>query len=365
MTSIQKQRNINIDLIRCCAIFTVISVHFFLNNGFYTEPITGLMMYFMVFMRTTFMICVPLFLLITGYLMNHKELSAKYYHGILHTLQIYIISMVLCILFKRFYLHENISIKYALFSVFGGDIAYSWYVEMYIGLFLLIPFLNVLYHGLQTKKKKKLLILTLLFCTTLPSLLNIFDLFNLDFWICPSVSSTYVTLIPDWWTTLYPITYYYIGAYIKEYDIKLSVKKTFILLLGALIVFSAFNYYRSYPGTFSHGAYNYWGGFENVITSTLSFLLLLHLDLKKIPYSLSKIIIKISNLSFGAYLLSYISDSVIYPYLIAAVPNMRHRLKWYFLVIPLSFLLSLILSEIVTLICRLLHTIYNLTKKQN
>lgn len=73
MTTLHKKRNINIDLIRCCAIFAVISVHFFRNNGFYTEPVIGWRMYLMVFMRTTFMICVPLFLLITGYLMNRKE----------------------------------------------------------------------------------------------------------------------------------------------------------------------------------------------------------------------------------------------------------------------------------------------------
>lgn len=30
-----KKRNINIDLIKCIAVFSVISVHFFLNNGFY------------------------------------------------------------------------------------------------------------------------------------------------------------------------------------------------------------------------------------------------------------------------------------------------------------------------------------------
>ncbi len=256
MTPLHKKRNINIDLIRCCAIFTVISVHFFRNSGFYAEPLIGWRMLLMTFMRTTFMICVPLFLLITGYLMNSKELNVKYYHGIIHTLQIYIVSTILCILFERYYLHNNLSIKYAVFSIFGGDIAYSWYVEMYIGLFLLIPFLNILYHGLETQKRKQFLIITLLFCTACPSLLNIFDLFNSDFWIRPSVSSTYVTLLPDWWTMLYPITYYYIGAYIKEYDIKLSTRKTIFLLLGSLTIFSVFNIYRSYPDTFVSGAYN-------------------------------------------------------------------------------------------------------------
>ena len=75
-----KQRNINIDLIKCIAVISVISVHFFWNTGYYTEPMLGKRMLFMTFMRTSFMVCVPLFLIITGYLMCGKKLSAKYFY---------------------------------------------------------------------------------------------------------------------------------------------------------------------------------------------------------------------------------------------------------------------------------------------
>lgn len=37
----KKSRNINLDLIRCLAVFSVISVHFFLNTGFYDEEVIG------------------------------------------------------------------------------------------------------------------------------------------------------------------------------------------------------------------------------------------------------------------------------------------------------------------------------------
>ena len=78
----QKERNINLDLIRTVAVISVISVHFFLNSGFYSLPLLGKTMYISTVFRTLFMICVPLFLLLTGYLMNKKELSKKYYGGI-------------------------------------------------------------------------------------------------------------------------------------------------------------------------------------------------------------------------------------------------------------------------------------------
>lgn len=51
-----KKRNINLDIIRSIAVFSVLSVHFFLNNGFYTEIIKGKRMFVMFTMRTAFMI---------------------------------------------------------------------------------------------------------------------------------------------------------------------------------------------------------------------------------------------------------------------------------------------------------------------
>ena len=29
-------------------------------------------------------------------------------------------------------------------------------------------------------------------------------------------------LIPDWWINIYPLTYYFIGCYLKEYQIKMK-----------------------------------------------------------------------------------------------------------------------------------------------
>ena len=77
-----KKRNVNIDLVKCIAVFSVISVHFFANTGFYDKTISGSNMHIAVLFRTLFMICVPLFMIVTGYLMKNKILSKKYYLGI-------------------------------------------------------------------------------------------------------------------------------------------------------------------------------------------------------------------------------------------------------------------------------------------
>lgn len=63
-----KERNLNADLIRCVAVFSVVSVHFLKNNGFYSTPVIGGDMLLMCIYRSLFMACVPLFLMLTGFL---------------------------------------------------------------------------------------------------------------------------------------------------------------------------------------------------------------------------------------------------------------------------------------------------------
>ena len=41
---------------------------------------------------------------------------------------------------------------------------YSWYIEMYLGLFLLIPFLNILYNNLASQRHKQILVITFVIC---------------------------------------------------------------------------------------------------------------------------------------------------------------------------------------------------------
>ena len=105
------------------------------------------------------MISVPLFLLLTGYLMRKKELSKKYYSGIKKTLSIYILASLACLIYKVLFLNMNYSLFGIIKDILGFSLAkYSWYIEMYIGLFLLIPFLNLIYNNLKTKKEKQTLI---------------------------------------------------------------------------------------------------------------------------------------------------------------------------------------------------------------
>lgn len=136
-------------------------MHFFLNSGFYNESIIGKRMLFMCIVRSFFIICVPMFITLTGYLMNKKEFSKKYYNGLFHTLIIYFICSVVYFVFSYFYFNQevNIQIFFQNLLSFNGT-RYAWYIEMYIGLFLMIQFLNLVFNHLKDKKHVWALLLT-------------------------------------------------------------------------------------------------------------------------------------------------------------------------------------------------------------
>ena len=95
-----ESRNTSLDIIRVVAVFLVNSVHFFLYNGFYTETVQGVPYFVMTVMRVLFTACVPLFMILTGYLMSKKTLSKSYYKGIRKTLIVYALATVACIAVK-------------------------------------------------------------------------------------------------------------------------------------------------------------------------------------------------------------------------------------------------------------------------
>ena len=58
--TMHSQRDIGLDISRIVAFMSVTCVHFFLNTGFYQQPVNGIKMYLMVLLRTMFMVCVPI-----------------------------------------------------------------------------------------------------------------------------------------------------------------------------------------------------------------------------------------------------------------------------------------------------------------
>lgn len=355
-----QSRNASMDIIRIVAAFTVLSVHFFLHNGFYGNIVQGVPMYIMVLMRTLFSVCVPLFMILTGYLMSHKTLSRKYYSGISKTLIVFVLATLACMIFKAVHDNEPLSLKSFILGTLDFTGAnYSWYIEMYIGLFLLVPFLNLAYNKLKNKRQKQVLVLTLVFLTIIPTLFNIFNFDNPAWWSDPKSSDAFAKLVPSWWMGFYPIAYYFTGCYIREYGIKLKTRSMLVLFLLAIMIFGTFNFYRSYGTTFKSGIYVYWYGFEPYILSVLLFVLLSRIKTDNMNEKVKFVLWKVSDLALGIYLISYIFDMLVYPVLNEKITTMTDRLPFYFVTVPIVFICSMLASAVMNIAAKYIQIFFN------
>ncbi len=321
-------------------------------------------MLLMCMVRSLFMVCVPLFLILTGYLMTNKKLSRRYYRGIVKTLEIYLLASLACLLFKKFALGYTVTVTSAFFDILNFKAAnYAWYIEMYIGLFLMIPFLNLIYHGLSGKRQKQALVLTMVVLTMLPKLVNNFNFTEAGWWSSPPVSTQYQPLVPDFFTGMYPITYYFIGSYFREYGFALSRKKTAFLFLSLAALFGCYNYWRSGGGTFVWASNSTWGG-ENLLTASLLFGFLLQVKVERAPGAVKSALVFVSNRSLGLYLVSWMFDRIVYDaYLNLYVPVAADRFRFYPLAVGAVFAGSAGGAVLLYLVRDTLQRIICLTKK--
>lgn len=347
-------RNTSMDVIRIAACYLVCSVHFFLNTTYYSYPIDTPKMFFYTVLRTGCMICVPLFLVLTGYLMNGKKASLSYYWGLEKTLLTYLLASIACMCYKKFVINWTVHANDIL-SFTGAP--YAWYVEMYIGLFLLIPFLNLIWQGLTTKRQKQGLMISLLILTALPSIINIFNFDSALWWSLPATSAEYVKILPAWWKAFYPITYYFTGAYLREFPSKFKKPHLFLLILISVAAFGIFNCYRSYGSKFVWGIWQDWGALPILINTVLVFRFISSFDMNRLPNGVRWLLAKISDLCLGTYLLSWIPDNNIYAYLNQTFPNVPDKMKYFFVVPLLVFSIATVFSLVIHLIGMLIHKV--------
>ncbi len=325
----EKKHDLNLDLIRSLALVLVLGMHFYDNSGFYTISLQGAGDYIAALGRMLCTTCVPLFLLLSGWLCSPKKLGPRYYLGILRIMEVYFISTLACILFEALYLHNFMSLRDMAGGLINFEInGYAWYVLLYGGLFLMMPFLNMMYAGCSNKNQQLVLIFSFLALSVLPSLFN-----------------SFVHVYSLWWAKLYPICYYFTGAFLREH---LGRRRSGPLALAFVLVLAGFCLFNQFY--FRGEAYNYEGvHYEHYQVYTLSvllFMLLYSLDLGRLPGLCSRLIGKTAELSFAAYLMSWISDGIIYREFVPHFPEPRDRFVWVFLLVPLALLSSLLMAQL-------------------
>lgn len=328
------ERESGLDLLRTFAILFVVGVHFFLHTDFYKVPVSDINMMLQVSLRWLFTMCVPLFILLTGYFQTEKKPEMKYFKKLIPILGIYLFYSVLSVLMRALYLKEDKSIIKWIADIFVFDAdKYSWYINMYIGLFLIIPFLNLIHKNINNIKNYRIFLLILVSITGLPELFQ-----YLSFHYSPLK----VLTLSNWWIGIYPVTYYFLGAYIREYRPKLNKKLAALCLITVVLLETFITVFFCRNKVFSAVIGGY--GSLLIMIEALMFFIIVY-DIKLNNRRLKRLSATISVLSLDIFLCSYISDKLIYTYVMKNIFKSQQQIMYYYIFIVMtSFISAFVIS---------------------
>lgn len=290
-----QRRSAGLDILRVLAVTFVVGSHFFLNTKFNQTNFSSASMFVLGMLQTLTMANVPLFLMLTGYLNLNKRLSRSYYRAGVRVVVSYLVISAITIAFRILWKGEHMSALQWLLSVTSfRAINYAWYIEMWIGLFILTPFLNVLWHNLESRRHRQVLIATLFTMTALP---NFFNRYGIE-------------LVPEFWTALFPLTYYFLGAYVREYQPTVNRRWLVLGILAICLVNPLINIvvasHRPMLHLIGDGV-----GIFGVPMTVMMFMLFYKCDIRS--GALRAAVAKVSVLSLDIYLFSWIFDQLMYP----------------------------------------------------
>ena len=334
----KKQRILGLDIIRDIAFFALVSVHFFLNTQLYGMQVNSGKVYLAVILRMLSMVCIPLFLMLTGYLKLNKSLDKKYYAGLVRIVLIYVFAMFFNYTFYHFWdnrilTHASLAKDILLF------LDSAWYIGMYIGLYLISPFLNKLFLNLS-KQEERILLFSMLFVVSLPTVANAFG----------------VKILPDWWVGIYPIMYYFLGCHFSKNELKISNRKRLLIFVGSVLLMVGFTLFMTHGKVFDFSKWNDWGSPFTVLLSCAVFMLCLGVFRdRKVPKLVQKIIVFISTFSFVGYLVSPVLERIVYKKVVPVGVSFQERFNYYIVAVLSVALLSLLISVFITKIYELLY----------
>lgn len=327
-----KNRDLSLDLVRTLAVCQVLTVHFFTNSEFLKVPLTGPIMVVGAVIRTVMMTCVPLFLLLSGYLCGNWRWSRDYYWKGARVLTAYLLSSALCLIWKAVFWDGSLNPLTWVREVLNFNAApYSWYIEMYLGLFLLIPFINAAWETLEDRGRLALTA-TMVVLGILPSLLNL-----------SRYTDVQVQLIPGWWEKIYPLAYYCLGRWLREHPLRWRRSLCLVLSLVPAVLGGILHWVKAAGGPLAFLDVTYWNGTLTAISAVLLFSALAGADLSRWPCVLQRGIGTLSRLSLTIYLVSWIPDQVYTRYLLSGT-SIGRQLLLGFLLIPVSLLCATLLA---------------------
>lgn len=236
------ERQSNIELLRILAIMGVIVLHYgnpSIGGGLSYVKEGSINSYVLYLLISLFACAVDLFMIISGYFMcNSKAISLwkplkLIIQVIAFRIGLYLFSLVIS--------GGGLSIK----TLLGRFIPANYFVILYCTVYVLSPFINVLFEKLSLKSLKQLMICCFLLFSVYPTMVDVLSEFTGKQFLGLSSIGMYGS---QWgYSVINFMLMYMIGAYIRKCDFKinfLSSNKLFAFLgvfLGVLFLWARMN----------------------------------------------------------------------------------------------------------------------------
>lgn len=290
-----KERNSNFELMRIIAMLFIVLWHIYLYGGIKNNPriINTNIAIIFEFISFILMVHVNSFVILTGYFQSKADFKIKKFFSLLDSMFFY--RIIFLILFCSLGI-ITLTKAEMIDKIFTRD---YWFIQVYLVLYLVSPFLNIFIKKIDKKNYQKLLLVLFFILSIIPFITG---------------NKTYV--FNDGYNLSNFIYMYLIGGYLRKYPIKesyifkiLSKNLYRLVLVFVFILCFMINYMNTKTfgllsssntvlglinSNYSH-IYNVYSN-PFVIIQTISFFLLFEsIDFK------SKIVNKISSLVLGVY----------------------------------------------------------------
>lgn len=269
-----------------------------------------------------------LYMLLTGFLCCNKQFGKTFYKSGLKVILSYIFFSILTVIVNIYIFHTGMTWKSGLLGILSfSTIPYAWYIEMWIGLFLLAPFLNIWYKALPNIKMKLYLIALLFLLSALPDFFNRYSMH----------------LVPQYWENVYPLAFYFTGCFIREYQPVVSKRIILFVILLITMISPAVTMLTGHP-TFLHIT----GDRNGIFASAIAIAVFLAFYNTNMNSSFGKTIFKsISLRSLDIFLCSAIFDFYLYPLFKENFFISQSQFGiFYFIIVPLIFIICYTIASI-------------------
>lgn len=255
-----------IELLRITAMLGIITLHY--NNGralVYVQDENNIKKYILYFLESMNICAVNLFVLISAYFLccTQKRRIRKVIELIIQVMVFneiyYIIQVILG--------NDELSVR----SIAGNLVPSNYYVILYSALYIISPYLNMVFKGWNKKEWNKFIITIVCLFSVYPILVDLSgEILNKE-WFGLSTVGAWGN--QQGFTITNFVLIYFIGAYIRFNNMKINKRKNFIMILVVIFIILAWSIFNDHTKHFgSRSAWCYHNPFV-IALAVLVFLL--------------------------------------------------------------------------------------------